>query len=422
MNPFVIQPIRQPFDVSVTLPGSKSIALRQLTIAALTNGVTQLHGLPPCDDIDAMLDCLTALGVRQTGSYDSLTLHGPMQMQGNVTLNARMSGASTRLLIGLAAIRQGTTTIDGHPSLRVRTNAPLFDVLRQHGCAVDSDNGQLPAVIHGGFEPTNPIQIDGSLSSQYITALMVIAPLLAKQSIDIEITGALVSRPYLDITAAELSKRGIAASWIDTNRLQIQCGEYQTGAATVEGDATAATYFAALATLHGSRIQLTNLGQSTQQGDYQFFAIMEQLGANVSRSETQTIIQGPEKLQSLAQIDMTTMPDAALTLIAMGPLLPDGIHITGLSSLHHKECDRLLCPANEFASLGVSTDTTDDTIRLHPAASPLVSHQLNTYHDHRMAMAFSVFASRTEPLPIDDARVVDKTFPAYWDEYLRLSA
>ncbi len=419
-SPYLVPRITRPFDAHITLPGSKSIALRQLAIAALTDGCTVLHGVPPCDDTDAMLDCLGALGVQVHAQPDqSLQVQGPMQLDGEVHLNPRMSGASTRLLIGLAALRRGPTHIDGHGSLRVRTNAPLYEVLRRHGCRVDDHQGGLPVTLQGPITNASHLQIDGSLSSQYITALLVIAPLLAEpdKPVHIELSSQVVSRPYIDITLTEMAKRGADAAWRGGETLVVQAGAYQPGEYRVEGDATAATYFTALATLHSGRVTLDNLGHGTHQGDYGFCRIMESLGAQVTSSDDSTTVQGPGNLKPLPSQDMTTMPDAALTLIALSPLLPDGAHITGLSSLHHKECDRLKSPAAEFVPMGISAQTTHDSIRVQPLDGSMHSHVLTTYHDHRMAMAFSILGSVSGNLSIDDKAVVDKTFPAYWQAY-----
>jgi 3-phosphoshikimate 1-carboxyvinyltransferase len=175
-----------------------------------------------------------------------------------------------------------------------------------------------------------------------------------------------------------------------------------------------------LATLHGGRVTLTNIDQTTHQGDYEFCTVMEALGANVER-QGRTRIVGPSQLTPLAQIDMQTMPDAALTLIAMSPLLSGTNTITGLQSLHHKECDRLECPAKELRAMGIAVSTTVDTITVEakdPAA--FKPHTLTTYHDHRMAMAFSLLGSRCKTLQIDDKLVVNKTYPNYWQDYQKL--
>lgn len=422
IEPFLIEKLHGPFDAHITLPGSKSIALRQLAIAALCSGSTHLTGVPDCDDSAAMIDCLNALGATVAATADGLTVTGPIDLSDTtVHLDARMSGASTRLLLGLAALRHGDTIIDGHASLRARTNKPLLDLLSQQGCTIESDNGCLPAKISGPINAATHLSIDGSLSSQYVTALLIAAPGYLKEDKQIiEIRGDVVSRPYIDITINEMRKRGVNVRWLDGQRLEVASGRYQAASVAVEGDATAATYFAALATLHNSSVTLTNLGQNSCQGDYAFIGVMEQLGAVVKRGAS-TRISGPEALTELPNIDMQAMPDAALTLIAMAPLLAAPLQITGLSSLHHKECDRLECPAKELTAMGVDVSTTEDSIRVTPAdAKALTPHTLSTYHDHRMAMAFSLLGSVSGSLRVDDKTVVNKTYPAYWEHYATL--
>ena len=421
-QPFLIEKLTAPFDTDITLPGSKSIALRQLAIAALCSGSTQLTGVPECDDSAAMIDCLEALGANVTNVAGVVTVTGPIDLSNTaVHLDARMSGASTRLLLGLAALRQGDTTIDGHASLRARTNKPLLDLLSQQGCTIESDNGCLPVKISGPINPATHLSIDGSLSSQYVTALLIAAPGYRKTGNQIiEIHGEAVSRPYIDITINEMRKRGVKVKWLDDNHLEVMSAPYQAGSVAVEGDATAATYFAALATLHNSRVTITNLGQDSRQGDYAFFNIMEQLGATVERGDN-TAISGPAMLAELPKIDMQAMPDAALTLIAMAPMLAAPILITGLSSLHHKECDRLECPARELTAMGIELTTTEDSIHIYPGDGTLLApHILSTYHDHRMAMAFSLLGSVSGTLQVDDKAVVNKTYPDYWKDFAAL--
>ncbi|MEM7079926.1 MAG: 3-phosphoshikimate 1-carboxyvinyltransferase [Pseudomonadota bacterium] len=422
MNP--IPTIRKPFVASIELPGSKSIALRQLAMAALTHGHSTISGVPECDDILAMLDCLRALGVQI--DYDGRTVSavGPMDLHGDVALNLRMSGASTRLVLALAALRHGTTKLDGHASLRARPHAPLLEVLRAHGCQVEDANGCLPATIRGPFEAPPSLTIDGSISSQYITALLTSAPWFMREDTQqIIIAGDLVSKPYLDITLNEMAKRGISATWLDERTFQVNSGGYASGEFEVEGDATAASYFIALATLHGGQVTLENLGERSKQGDYAFLNIAEQLGASVERQAHSTVITGPTQLTPLAEVDMESMPDAALTLIAMAPLLPTGARITGLSTLKHKECDRLVCSSTELSKLGVKHSVDDQSITIETAdAQALQAIELNTYDDHRMAMAFSTLASRVGNMRVDDLQVVAKTYPNYWQDYRKLIA
>ena len=419
---YQIPPLTKKFDTQVTLPGSKSITLRQLAISALVDGKTILSGIPECDDIDAMIECLGNLGAKIQQRNNELEISGPIDLSDKtVSINARMSGASTRILIGMAALRKGLTRIDGHESLRKRTNEPLLNALEQMGCYVKRERGGLPVEIKGpvmspGFE------IAGNISSQYVTALLLISPFVNREkSVVINITGDLVSKPYIDITVNEMRKRGLRIRWSGSRNLVVESGSYSDGEYSIEGDATAASYFSAIATIHNSSVNFPNLGSNTVQGDYFFFEVMEQLGAKVEREDQSTNVSGSIQLEGLGDLDMNNHPDVALTLIAMSPLIPGTTKISGLSSLHHKECDRLDCPAAEFKIMGVPFRKTDTSITIDEITTGSIKpHTLCTYHDHRMAMAFSVLASKTGSITIDDKNVVDKTYPNYWVDYQSL--
>ena len=422
-NHYLIPKITKPFDVAIELPGSKSIALRQMAMCAMSVGKSVLHGIPICDDSLAMATCLEKLGLSINFTDTVIKITGPMNLTDPVTLDARMSGASARLLIALAALRSGVTHIDGHKSLRARTNQPLLDVLEKAGCKIESSNGHLPLSIEGPIKPVPELIIDGSISSQYVTALLIISVGLDSPITDqIVIEGELVSKPYIDITLNEMQKRGVHANWRTDRTIKIdRQASYQANTIQVEGDATAATYAASLACLHEGKVAFTNLGDCSVQGDYQYHEILRDLGAKVFSTESSTTIEGPKRLEIPAPIDMKNMPDAALTLIALAPLLGGKMTISGLSSLHHKECDRLECPAAEMSKMGIAVETTHETITIQPVApSKIKEVTLSTYHDHRMAMAFSLIGSVTGRLTIDDQNVVNKTYPSFWDDYQKL--
>ena len=422
-SPYLIPRITRPFDVALELPGSKSIALRQMAMCAMTEGKSVLRGVPVCDDSLAMAGCLEKLGLFVNMTENAVEIAGPMNLVDSITLDARMSGASARLLIALAALRSGVTYIDGHESLQARTNQPLLDTLEKAGCKIESSDGHLPLSIQGPIKPTSPLVIDGSISSQYVTALLVISVGLDKPISDhISIEGDLVSKPYVDITLNEMQKRGIRTAWENDQTIRIdRQGGYQKKDLHIEGDATAASYAATLACIHKGRATFTNLGNSSLQGDYRYLEILKKLGAEVTSTESTTTVEGPKKLMALKSIDMKEMPDTALTLIALAPLLEGEITISGLSSLHHKECDRLECPAAEMVKMGIAVKTTNETITIQPATTDKIkSLILSTYHDHRMAMAFSLIGSVTGNLTIDDQNVVNKTYPNFWEDYQQL--
>ena len=201
----------------------------------------------------------------------------------------------------------------------------------------------------------------------------MISPFVNREkSVVINITGDLVSKPYIDITVNEMRKRGLRIGWSGSRHLVVESGSYSDGEYSIEGDATAASYFSAIATIHNSSVNFPNLGSNTVQGDYFFFEVMEQLGAKVEREDQSTNVSGSLQLEGLGDLDMNNHPDVALTLIAMSPLIPGTTKISGLSSLHHKECDRLDCPAAEFKIMGVPFRKTDNSITclLYTSPSP----------------------------------------------------
>ena len=214
-----------------------------------------------------MIECLGNLGAKIQQRNNELEISGPIDLSDKtVSINARMSGASTRILIGMAALRKGLTRIDGHESLRKRTNEPLLNALEQMGCYVKRERGGLPVEIKGpvmspGFE------IAGNISSQYVTALLLISPFVNREkSVVINITGDLVSKPYIDITVNEMRKRGLRIRWSGSRHLVVESGSYSDGEYSIEGDATAASYFSAIATIHNSSVNFPNLGSNTVQG------------------------------------------------------------------------------------------------------------------------------------------------------------
>lgn len=422
----LINPIKSPFQISLNLPGSKSIALRQLAISALCEESTTLQNITACEDVDTMLDCLQKLGIHLVREAETqIRLDNALNKYDEVTLNLNMSGVSTRLLLAIAALRSGLTRFDGHPSLQARTNKDLLDVLKANGISVtDTNDGYLPTLLKGPLQRLKKIQIRGNISSQYISALLLISSQLERETI-VAITGRCVSKPYIDITLNEMHRRGVESEWLTNASILIPAQKYIGGSFSVEGDASAATYFAALATIHSGSVLFSNLGQDTYQGDYKFFQIMEKMGATVNYTGSTTSIHGPDRLKGIGEIDLTDMPDAALTLITMAPLLPSETLITGLESLRHKECNRLCSSATELKKLGIVCHTGADYICIGPrqnwqsanSNSPIT---LSTYNDHRMAMALSVLASCRPGCSLDDANVVCKTYPDYWQEYNRL--
>ena len=410
------------FDLRLTLPGSKSIALRQILMSALAQEPTRLSGVPKCDDVATMLRCVERLGatVEEDGAEASIAPPTAAAVAAPLELDLGMSGVSLRLLLAAAALRPGTTRFVGHEQLLRRPNADLLDALAGIGCAVDSNAGRLPIAIEGPRHPNDKTRLRTKVSSQYLSALLLTAPRLPR-GLAVELEDERASASYIGLTVAEMAKRGIEVRTVDANTVVVPRGDYRGGRIAVEGDASAATYYAALATLHGGCVRFANLGKHTRQGDYGFLKVCERAGAVVERGEQETIVRGPQRLQAVDDIDMADMPDAAPTLMAMAPFLPTPTRIRGLATLRIKECDRIAAGSAELDKAGVRVDAEDTAMTIHPARQ-LRPATFDTYEDHRMAMALSVLASKIGDCEIRGADCVAKTYADYWRDFARVYA
>ncbi|WP_421589575.1 MULTISPECIES: 3-phosphoshikimate 1-carboxyvinyltransferase [Rahnella] len=417
---------RQHDDVDVLLPGSKSISLRCLLIAALADGESTLREVAKCDDIDEMTTALRALGCDIESVEDTYYIkgNGGHFRKGEASLILGLSGTSARFLIATAMLRSDLTIIDGLPPLRVRPNRELISAIQRLGAEVNpKDAIGLPVQIIGAPDtPIVEISMNGNFSSQYFSALMIIAPLL-KNGLYIKVIGDLVSRPYIAITIDQMGKFGVDVKSQSDSAFHVGYKPYIPTDMTVEGDASAASYFSAIALLHGIKITLRNLGNSTKQGDYKFLDVCERLGADIDRQTNFTVISGPKSgMRSIGEpIDMESMPDVAPTLMAIAPFVPGGLHLTGLSTLRIKECDRLGIPAGYLKRLGVDIVEGSDYIKVGEwLCNPETPVSLETHHDHRIAMSFAILASKVGNIKILDKSCVRKTYPNFWREMRRI--
>jgi 3-phosphoshikimate 1-carboxyvinyltransferase len=419
------------FHFETPLPGSKSLTLRDCAIAALADGPSTVRYPGECDDYWRMKDCLRRLGIAVDDSVAGEVRIGGRGGQfddGAIEVNVGQSAVTTRLLLAMAALRPASTLIDGHISMRNRPNKALVDALEALGATLQSTNdGHLPTTVTGTRNLRGPVRVPSNISSQYLTSLLIIAPLL-DAGLVIDVEGDLTSKPYVDLTLDEMAKFGVRVVNHEYRRLAVAPQVYRASSIDVEGDASAASYFAALATLHGARITLSNLGSNTRQGDYAFFGLCEKLGARVERSASCTVIEGPPLLDEGfdGPVDMTSMPDVAPTLMMIAPFLKSPTRITGLATLRVKECDRIAAPTRELRKLGVQVEEGPDYMVVEPLGETSKSRpsvvEIETYHDHRIAMSFGVLGSRLPGLRILDPGCVAKTYPNYWQDWQRAKA
>jgi 3-phosphoshikimate 1-carboxyvinyltransferase len=412
------------FRFEAALPGSKSLTLRDCAIAALADGTSTVRYPGEADDYWRMKDCLRRLGINVDDSRDGevrVSGRGGAFAQGRIQLDVGQSAVTTRLMLAFAGLRTDPTVIDGHISMQRRPNKDLVQALVSLGATIESGaEGYLPIALRGG-QLKGPVRVPGTISSQYLTSLLVIAPLL-QGGLTVEVEGDLTSKPYVDLTFDEMAKFGVSVQNHEYRRMVVAPQTYRAGTIDVEGDASAASYFAALALLHGASITLANLGSATRQGDYAFLALCEQLGAIVRRSSGRTVIEGPRQMAAGFEgpVDMTSMPDVAPTLMMICPFLGRPTRITGLATLRVKECDRIAAPTRELRKLGIPVEEGPDFMVIHPLpASPARPEvvEIETYHDHRIAMSFGVLGSRLPGLRILDPGCVAKTYPNFWRDW-----
>ena len=413
-----IDRVAGPFALDLVLPGSKSIALRHILMSTLAHEPTRLEGVPRCDDVDAMLDCARRLGTSVARDGKTATLRPAAESCGAVQLDLGMSGVSLRLLLAHAALRTTRTRFGGHAQLHRRPNRDLLLTLEQIGCAVESADGFLPISVTGPASPAPEASLRTDVTSQYLTALLLSAPGLPS-GLKLRLEGKRASASYIGVTETEMARRGAAVRWIDDATVFVPAGRYRGGRVVIEGDASAATYHMALATLHGGTASFSNLGGDTHQGEFAFADVCERAGARIDRGPASVRVSGPARLKALGTVDFGNMPDAAPTAMAIAPFLPAPTRLTGLATLRVKECDRIAAGTAELRKVGVQVDEDDDAMTIYPVDDPHPA-DLETYEDHRMAMALSVLASRVGGCRIQGAECVTKTYADYWDDFGRV--
>jgi 3-phosphoshikimate 1-carboxyvinyltransferase len=422
MTAYQVEPLAGPLAAVVEVPGSKSVANRALVCAALAAGESQLDGVPPGDDTAAMLDCLQLLGLRvsATGRLDSVSVHGvgsPHDFRpGPTTLPTRLAGTTSRFLTALAASGPGPYTIDGLPPLRRRPMTPLHDALVALGAHVQPGEqwGHLPVTVSGPLGnasgEASVVDVRGDVSSQYITALMLVGPTLAGGLV-IRLTTPLVSGSYLGITAAVMAAFGVDGVDIGDDIVVIPAGNYQPIRHQIEPDASSASYPLAAAAIAGGTVHVSGLTRASLQGDAQFARLLSDMGCDVLVNDRGTTVTREGPLRGL-DVDLVDMSDLVPTLAVVAPFADTATTIRGVGFIRDKESDRLGDLCTELRRAGVDIVETDDGVIVRPGA-PTGAH-FDTHHDHRLAMSLALLGLVVPGVEIDDPGVVSKSWPGFW--------
>lgn len=413
-----IGPLGRLVDADVAVPGSKSVTNRALLVAALADGVSTIKNPLFSDDPYYLLESLARLGFdvradQEAGEVRIVGRAGGIP-RGGVGIFVGNAGTVARFLPPALALGPGPYTVDGVPRMRERPIKDLVDAMRGLGAGVDYDDedGRFPIVVRGGGLPGGRTVVRGGGSSQFVSGLLMAAP-LADRAVELDVEGR-ESWPYVGITLDVMRRFGVEVEASGGfAHLTVGRGPYRAGGFEVEPDASAASYFLALAAVTGGRVRVPGLGSGSSQGDLRFAGVLERMGCAVDLGKDHVEVRGPERLRGV-EVDMGAFSDTMMTLAAIAPFASSPTTITNVGHTRHQETDRISAVATELARLGVGVEEWEDGLRISPG--PLRPAVVETYGDHRMAMSFAVagLAAPGPTVTIADPGCVTKTFPGYF--------
>lgn len=423
---------------SIVLPGSKSISNRALLLAALSSGTTTLKNLLDADDTQVMRNALRQLGLKVLDQENNTCVvegcGGKFPVQ-DADLFMGNAGTAIRPLTAALAMQGGDYRLSGVPRMHERPIRDLVDGLRQVGAKIDYElqEGYPPIkIIASDIQIKDVVKVRGDVSSQFLTALLMALPLVAKEAVKIEVIGELISRPYIDITLKLMARFGVIVVCPDKHSFIIPAktsdAVYKSpGTLSVEGDASSASYFLALGAIGGGPVRVLGVGSESIQGDVAFADALALMGAKITAGEDWIEVTGVKnangKLNGIT-IDCTEIPDAAMTL-AIAALFAEGpTRLNNIASWRVKETDRIAAMAKELKKVGATVEEGVDYLVIQAPQSisdwQSPSEGIDTYDDHRMAMCFSLAAFGPHALKINDPNCVAKTFPTYFAEFAKI--
>ncbi len=407
-------PPRDNIRATVTLPGSKSITNRALVIGALARGETRLDNFLECEDTLVMTRALRELGFSVSRNGETAQIEGregkiPARQARLDTIN---SGTTLRFLTALVSLGKGQYLLDGNVRMRERPVEPLLGTLRELGVEVFSlqKNGCPPLQVNASGIPGGDCRLSGKLSSQYLSSLLLSGP-YSQQGLTISIQGELTSRPYVQMTISLMEEFGISVRREGRQVFHISGGQtYQARDYKIEGDASTASYFWTAAAITGGKVRVANVGKNSIQGDARFAELLGEMGAGVRGGADWLEVSGP--LKRSVEVDLNDMPDMAPTLAVAALFVPGTTVIKNVANLRYKESDRLRALSTELGKLGAKVRELPDGLIIE-AGKPRGA-EIDTYQDHRIAMALALVGLRVKGVKIKDPGCVAKTMPDFF--------
>jgi len=435
----LISPIPYSLNATVRVPGSKSLTNRALLIAALADGTTILENALYSDDSRYFAIALQTLGfdvsLDPENSRMTVTGLGGRIPGGKAELFIGNAGTAARFLTAFLTLGNGEFILDGEPRMRERPIGDLVDALTCLGANIAATSPLSPrerARVREIFPPLKittsglpggKTRVAGNISSQFLSALLMVAP-YAQNPVEIEVSTELNSKPYVDITLSIMRDFGVEVKRHEYSQFTIRPTAYlPVSNYQIESDASAASYFFAAPAICGGTVRVENISRRSVQGDIAFLDVLKEMGCVVTESDNSITVHRPSSIVGL-DIDMRDIPDTAQTLAAIAPFASTPTRIRGIASARVKETDRIHATCTELARLGVQVEEHKDGMTIYPCStfkpSNLQPVTVKTYNDHRMAMAFSLIGLRVPGVTIADPGCVSKTFPNYFEELRKL--
>ena len=412
-----ITPIPHALNASVRVPGSKSLTNRALLISALASGRTRLTNALFSDDSCYFAKALQALGfdVQLDESHEEMIVTG---LGGKIPavkadLFIGNAGTAARFLTAFLALGNGTFILDGDSRMRERPIGDLVHALNQLGVELETTNNCPPVEIFAKGLPGGKTRIAGDISSQFLSALLMVAP-YASDPVEIEVITELNSKPYVDMTIAIMKDFGVEIERRGYERFIIQPSFFSpVSSYRIESDASAASYFFAAPAIGGGRVRVENISRASLQGDIAFLDILQQMGCTIQEGDTFIEVSSTGTLSGV-DADLRDIPDTAQTLAVIAPFASSPTRIRGIASARLKETDRVHATCTELGRLGIRVDEHEDGMTIYPC-NEIQPGTVQTYNDHRMAMAFALIGLQVEGITIENPSCVSKTFPNYFE-------
>jgi 3-phosphoshikimate 1-carboxyvinyltransferase len=417
------------------MPGSKSLTNRALLIAALANGTTCLINALFSDDSKYFVKALQTIGfdvqLDETNQTMTVTGLGGKIPAGQAELFIGNAGTAARFLTAFLTLGHGEYILDGDSRMRERPIGDLVEALSQLGAKLgpaNTNNWSLitdysdicpPLKIIANNLPGGKAKTAGNISSQFLSALLMVAP-YAQNPVEITLSTELNSKPYVDMTLAimkdfgvEVQREGYQHFTVPITNYQLPVSESSVSTYPIESDASAASYFFAAPAICGGTVKVENISRNSKQGDIAFLDVLQRMGCEIGEGGNSIEVTGTTELHGI-DVDMRDIPDTAQTLAVIAPFAASPTRIRGIASARVKETDRVSATRNELQRLGVQVEEHEDGMTIHPAAvlRPVV---VKTYNDHRMAMSFALFGLRCDGVAIENPSCVSKTFPNFFE-------